>query len=368
MSTLSNRKLLLWFVFVCALALLVGAIQDYHAYQIQWQLILDGKNPWLDFTEINQKNAYGPMFNALAIFYWIHPMLPKLLFIGVWFTGAITLIRDLSPGRVREGVLFLLLSLFFLVEQIGFGHFDILVAAAMLFGLRAYMKDQDARAACFFATAITLKFYPLVTLPFLAFDQHAGDQRGSVRYRFIGLTIFFIATIFAVAWLIWGNSILDPFTFAAGREARQLSIFKFLSADDSVLKSLGINIPLALWKPLLLVAGGFTFLWHFKRRLSPEQACLAALMITFLIYPAGHHQFQAVLFFLAFVSTRPLDPAWRRYLQFLGVYTLLFGITDGFRRFDLSWAYNVITPLAFVLGILAWRASLKSVGKLTPSP
>jgi len=296
-------------------------------------------------------------------------MLPKLLFIGVWFAAAITLIRDLSPGRVREGVLFLLLSLFFLVEQIGFGHFDILVAAAMLFGLRAYMKDRDVRAAGFFATAITLKFYPLVTLPFLAFDQ-----RGRVRYRFLGLTFFFVALIFAIAWLIWGNSIWDPFTFAAGREARQLSIFKFLSADDSVLKKLGVDIPLSLWKPTLLLAGGFTFFCHLKRRLRPEQACLAALMITFLIYPAGHHQFQAVLFFLVFVSAEPLHPAWRRYLQFLGIYTLLFGITDGFRRFDLSWAYNVITPLAFVLGILAWRASLtykvgsgKSDEKLTPS-
>ena len=315
-----NRKLILWFLFLAILALVAGAVQDYHAYQTQWQLILDGKNPWLDFTEINNKNAYGPAFNALAIFYWIHPMLPKLLFIAAWAAASITLVHDISSFdfsgdissvdisgdisenassksvRIREAVLYLFLSLFFLVEQIGFGHFDILVAAAILFGLRAYQQDRDVRAATFFSLAITLKFYPLVTLPFLALDQ-----RSRIRWRFLLLTILFIAAIFAVAWCIWGNSVWDPFTFAAGREARQLSIFKFLSADDSVLRKLGLNIPLALWKPALLLVGGLTFLVHLKNRMSPSQACLTALMITFMIYPAGHHQFQAVLFFLAFM-------------------------------------------------------------------
>ena len=147
--------------------------------------------------------------------------------------------------------------------------------------------------------------------------------------------------------------------------------FQISLADDSVLRKLGLNIPLDLWKPALLLAGGFTFLWHLKNRMSPPQACLAALMITFLIYPAGHHQFQAVLFFLAFMEvTRAvaLQPAWRRYLKFLGVYTLLFGVTDGFCRFELSWAYNIITPLAFVLGIRAWFASLKAAKKIANNP
>jgi hypothetical protein len=374
-----NWKLLLWFTFLCALALLAGAIQDYHAYQTQWQLILDGKNPWLDFTQINNKNAYGPAFNALVVFYWVHPMLPKLLFIAVWAIAAITLIRDISfksGADTRDSVLYLLLSLFFLVEQIGFGHFDILVAAAMFFCLRSYTKGHDGRAAGFFSVAITLKFYPLVTLPFLAFDHSRGQSPNQspqrrFRWRFVLLTFFFIALIFSIAWLIWGNSIWDPFTFAAGREARQLSLFKFLSADDSILKKIGLNIPLSLWKPTLLLAGGFTFLWHLKKRLTPQQACLAALMITFLIYPAGHHQFQAVLFFLVFFvsenSSAALHPAWRRYLQFLGVYTLLFGITDGFLRFGLSWSYNVITPVVFILGIQAWCASLE-LGPRTEGP
>ena len=46
--------------------------------------------------------------------------------------------------------------------------------------------------------------------------------------------------------------------------------------------------------------------------------------------------------------------------MFLGIYTLFFGITDGFRRFELSWAYNVITPLAFILGARAWLTSLRT--------
>lgn len=347
-----NRWLFFWIAFVMMLALLVGAQQDYIAYQIQWQQVLDGKNPWLA-AEDWQQNAYGPVFNSLALLFKVHHMLPRLFFIAVWAFGSFKLFQDLPRERVSQAVLFLLFNVFFLVELIGFGHFDVLIAVAIFLGVRAYRKQKDVLAGVLFATAIGLKFYPIVVLPFLALDQG-----GRIRARFIASTVFFTVFIFAVAWMIWGNAIWTPLFFAAGREARQLSIFNFINGEDSALKRLGVFVPQYTWKIVLVLAGGFTFLCHLRKRMEPEQACLAALLITFLIYPAGHAQFQTVLFFLALSVRTGLDPVWRRYLIALSVYTLLFGVTEGYQRWGMAWIFNFICIGMFTMGIRAWRRTL----------
>jgi hypothetical protein len=349
------RGFLLWILFVVALALLVGSQQDYLAYHSMWDKVLGGVDPW-SVTDDWTRNAYGPLFNAFALPYALWSMLPKVLFIGVWAWGCHGILRELPAGaRRREGAAFLLVNVFFLVELIGYGHFDVLVAMAVIYGIRAYKRENDWLAALLFALGIALKFYPALAIPFLAVD------RKGVRFRFVGWVTAFTVAIFVGAWAVWGAEIWEPFNFAAGREARQLSIFSFFCGADSILPALGIHVPLSLWKPTLFATGGFTFLLHLYRRLEPEVALIAAFLATFLIYPAGHAQFQTVLFFLVFnhiASGGELKPEWRTYLIFLSVYVIGFGVTEGYQRWGMSWVFNLIEIAALWLGVKAWRAAI----------
>jgi Glycosyltransferase family 87 len=366
---------LIFYLAAAGLAIIRGSRQDYGAYELQWRLILDGKDPWTAHTEEWYRNAYGPLFNCLALPYSLHPLLPKLLFVLVWLGTAFFLLRRVKTGSsllsFSAAVALLLANPFFIVETTELGHFDILVASSFLFCLVFYRRESgmkgDLLAAIFFVIAVGLKFYPIVTLPFLCLGR-------TVRLRFTALCILEIIALFGVGWMIWGPSVLAPLLFATAREARHLSIFFSL---DWLLAHLSLSpLPSWVWKVLLLVSGGGLFVLHWRKRFAPEPACLMALLVTFLFYSAGHHQFQIILFCLFgdwISNVRTISPAlqrcvrtWEHYLIFICVYILLYMLTISFGG-NYGWLAALMPLPAFWLGIrtLVTTIKLPSIAEAT---
>ena len=54
------------------LAIVSGFLHDYRPYLSQWDLVLMGRDPWLQVLG----NAYGPLYNLLAYLYDIDRYLP----------------------------------------------------------------------------------------------------------------------------------------------------------------------------------------------------------------------------------------------------------------------------------------------------
>src|ERR1700692_2975704 len=69
----TNMALLIFSAGFFAVTILSGARGTYGtAYLEQWMVVLKGSDPWQTTTGFAD-NAYGPLFNALAISVWISP-------------------------------------------------------------------------------------------------------------------------------------------------------------------------------------------------------------------------------------------------------------------------------------------------------
>ena len=120
---------------ISTIAILTGFRHDYIAYIQQWSVILQGDDPWNPVQKI-PTNAYGPLFNVLALFYAIHPLAPKLLFC-ISSLGASTWLIKILGKRYRKeplimlaGLLFLFINPFLLLTIAEQGLFDILPAVS----------------------------------------------------------------------------------------------------------------------------------------------------------------------------------------------------------------------------------------------
>ncbi len=71
------------------LAIWGGVQHDYSAYLNQWQLVLDGRDPW------STNNAYGPLHNVLAYLLPLGKLAPKLLMVAALVAVALVLAREL---------------------------------------------------------------------------------------------------------------------------------------------------------------------------------------------------------------------------------------------------------------------------------
>ena len=268
-----------------------GANVDYLA---EWREVLAGHDPWRPGPSL-PLNAYGPLFNALAVLVWISPVAPKVVFaasyIGfVAWLGLRVALR--SDGAIDRGVLWLcILNPFPWIEIAHFGFFDVLVGIACVAAVHAARRGHDWRAGAWLGVGILLKFVPVVLLPFLAMRQrrpHPAVVAAAIAVSGLGL---------AISIAIWGRSTLDPILFASNRPA-VMSIYALLGSPDSPLR-IGVPFDLArLEKPLLIVAGGAMFAWCQWRRAGLALSALLAILVTLLSYRSGYNNYQMIAFAL----------------------------------------------------------------------
>jgi hypothetical protein len=346
-----------------------GVRQDYYLYRGIWGVVREGHDPWwlsLGFFGNYPTNAYGPLFNALAIFEWFNPLLPKLLFAWAYLLFAANTIkasrRAMSRGLgAAVGGIIWFWNPYAWIEIAHYGHFDVLIGLSCVAAVAARIVRRDVTSGVSLALGVLLKYIPGVLLPFLILD------RGRFRLRLLGAALAVIAMGFGLSLLIWGWATFRPISFAVGRQSEYLSVYRFLEGSYSPIKGLDIRRDLRyLTTPLLLLALLRAWNWCRRRGTEPASASVLATLITLLMYHVGFPQYQMVLFVLAsYWIVRKWEALERRRLLLvaLGCYfawIATFDIIEATKGVDYRAMRDWAGLVTFVLGSLVIAGIVRS--------
>lgn len=311
-----------------AVALLAGRRQDYIVFAWIWRDVAAGGDPWIAPDGRPTGNAYGPLFNALALLAHLHPLAPKVAMTLAWVGLAAWLMRLAgrrpSPTSAEVAIFaFFFLNPYFWIEAAYFAHFDILVACACVAALHDRLQDRGVRAGAWIGLGIALKFLPIALLPFLMLRRRGLDLKPALG------CVIVVADVLGLSLIAWGPSTLYPLSFAAGRESKFLSIFHFLRGIYSPLRYFGPSPDWDVFSvPALAVALGLLFAWSLYRGIGPRESVPAAALLTLAFYKVGHLQFFIVPFALLAYSALTADDKDMRSLALAGLLVFSIGTLD----------------------------------------
>jgi hypothetical protein len=339
-----------------------GVLQDYYLYVQIWREVRLGHDPWFLVMGVFGNyplNAYGPLFNLLAVPAWLSPLLPKLLFATsyVLFAFCMTM-RASGRGQSLPVAMLMLLAWFWnpyvWVELAHYGHFDVLAGLACVAALESRGHGRDLQSGLWLGLGVLLKYMPVVLLPFLVLD---GKR---IRWKLLAATVLVVTLGFGGGVVLWGPSTFRPFLFAATRAPQHLSIYRFLNGLYSPLHFVRAYYAgfLDQWAPLILMLALLrTWSWHRERNVATEPAAVIAMFVTVLFYQVGFAQYQIVPFMLVswWLATRePARPQGRllamtlvAYFGWLSTFDVIGCLVDidGIRMQE--W----VGLLTFILGI-----------------
>ena len=338
-----------------ALALVTGPVHDYKFYQRQWFVILFGGEPW------SHSSTYGPLHNLFAYVFWIWKPLPKVLFALCGAGCSYLLLKRLlaeNPPDLRRRVLTLLAAFPFnplvIFATYYFGQNDIVCALLIVLAFLCRERGWPLLAGLCIGIAALEKFYPLVFGAYLMLD----------RDRVIGLRVFVSAVVvfavgMAASWLVWGPKTFWALQFASGREAKLLSIYRFLQCfpdlvggEAAVQAALGANF----YVMLAISAVGFVGL-HALGATWRTASALGVLPI-FAAYALGHPQFYVswmipvcwIIIAERGEAVRRLGDALFPAALTLAIIQLVYG-TTGFMNREWAWLRCYVS-LPFLAAVL----------------
>ncbi len=302
-ATGEDRRVSLGLVLVSlaflAVTALAGVQHDYVPDLQIWDEVRRGHDPWWTMGDRHEPlNAYGPLFNLLAPLAWVNPLAPKLLFAYTYVLFAVWLVGDIrARGRLAGlpavGLMAWLWNPLPWVEVATFGHFDVLVGVAAVAALEGEGAGATSCRGRAWPRGCCSKYIPLVILPFLAFEG------GRFRPRLAIAAALPIVLGLAASGYVWGPSTFLPLSFAATRESRLLSIFRFLRGTESPLHRVwGVPDVDMLSTPCLVAALLWLWAWCQLRKVDAPSSAVLALLTTLLFYKVGFPQYQIVLFLL----------------------------------------------------------------------
>lgn len=346
-----------WILALSALAVMAalysGVQHDYIDYLLQWQLVLDGKDPW------STNSAYGPLHNAFALLVPIRDLAPKLLTAcALLLANGLLLINLLATRPVAEwrATYFIAFggNLLVLVSGFWFGLNDAFVAALILGAVLARREGAMLLAGVLLGLATLDKYYPALLIPFFALDERHIDTR---------LVLSSLATIFAglaaAIWL-WGTAWLEAVIFGVSRDATILSIIRPIAVLGRELGIAPITDLLVRFNgPLVVLVwlGAIALAWW--RRDNWLVAASWGLFAVLLTYKVGNQQFWVS--WLALVAALPLlsRPDADRLARlswpfaiFLSLFTVGYVVLQPkYYQGQWLWVNDVIGVPAFVLGV-----------------
>jgi hypothetical protein len=263
-------------------------------------MVLEGSDPWWVVIKGSfPVNAYGPLFNLLALPAWVNGLAPKLLFAYAYCLFSVWLVKDLGPRRGLVGwpgfwMVAWLFNPFVWVEIALYGHFDILVGIACVAAVEARIRQRDVLSAACLAVGVLLKYIPIVLLPFLILDS------GKFRLRLMFVALALIVIGLEASCVLWGTSTFRPLSFAATRGSEFLSVLRFLRGSYSPLNWFMWAPNLDAWvTPILIVTLLRAWSWSRLRWIDPASSAVVAILTLLLFYQVGFPQYQMVLFVLA---------------------------------------------------------------------
>lgn len=253
-----------------------GGRFDYASYKLQWHLMIGGGDPW-GFVEGGMVNAYGYVFNFLAVLYSVDSLVPKLFFVLLLVLFCWQLIVS-QPTKSRTLVLFLCINPFTISTIAVYGFIDGMCSLLLGFALleQSFKPIRASmRAGVFLALSTLTKFYSIVALPILLF----ANWRSNTIKDFVKGYLFTFIVILTFSYVLWGDSILTPLLFAKGRDPSFLTLWKYVSHPE--LRTIIFSITSAIAIALACV----------RSDLSCSYRTAATLSIIFGTYYLGHQQF-----------------------------------------------------------------------------
>jgi hypothetical protein len=347
LSTSSNRTrqqsgvvaaaLIVWSLVMLWLCWSYGIASDYSDYPdyiFQWQLLLDGANPWSP----EAGNAYGPLHTVIGFLLPWGMLVPKFFMVSAMLMANAALVFELICERgVNPIQTIYLLSVPTNLLVVGAGVMDGLndafVAALLIFAVLLRYRGYLLAAGMLVGLAALTKYYPLVLLPFFALDE----RRLNWSVIAGGMAIFCIGFVAALA--IWGQGPIDAMVYGSNRGPKLLSIIaalKSLIGDASVV---GWLIRYNAYFVVSGVAAAFLFAW--RARLNWLEGAVLGYLVMLTAYKVGHGNFYVPWLFL--VAALPLvnkSSADRMAIVLLPAVLLLSLYHFGF-RFG-SDGYNVV--------------------------
>ena len=293
LSTSMHFLILLFLALMIALS--SGFQVDYRSYLQIWGRVTDGLNPWIFKTGESTGNNYGPAYNLLALFAYLHPLLPKCFFVFLWI-GTIAWLDRLSMVDehldFRKRILIWLLILVnpYFWRQIPLSaHFDILVATCCLGAIHCQKVRREILAGIWLGMGILFKFIPIVLLPFLCV------QNRRIRPKTLVACSALVILTFAVCYILWGDGVFHPLFYAGAQASERHSIYRFLRGEFSPLRLFMENPNVDFISlPSIVILGVVLFFLHIKHNLETSAISLMMLIGVLLLYNLGHSQYQIV--------------------------------------------------------------------------
>lgn len=296
----------------------ISPMNDYYLYFRHWDLVLSGGDPWM---KMPAANAYGPIYNLFAWLYSIDHQLPKLVFLTAWLSMIFySLVIFLNNKKVKLKVKFLysifwLFNPFFILSTVFYGLNDGFVASLVFLSLILLLRFKKRLLALVIMTfGVLTKLYPIFLFPFFS------TNKNQILKNFF-VVVFLLTLVYLITFFIWGDSFLNAFGKANGRDPTLFSIMRFVTGNYFPFDAVG-QVILALSNVFILVSIGFLFRLYKTRRLAQHTALLAGFTVLLLFYKAGQQQFYLTYF--SVFSVWVLIEFQRTRVNFKAFYSVLF--------------------------------------------
>ena len=337
--------LLVWSLLMLWLCWQQGAQHDYRAYLSQWQLLLDGADPWS-----TKRNTYGPLHTIVGYLLPYGPLAPKLLIVSALLLANAALVFNLMRERGVSPILIIYLfavpaNVLAVGVGVVFGLNDATVAALLVTAVLLRLRGNFVATGAVIGAAALVKYYPLLMLPFFALN----GRRLHWPVIASGLAVFSVGMAAAVS--IWGDGLLDAISYGADRKTKLLSI---LGPLKKLLGDVGIVRWVRDYNAYLVVSGvAAVFLYAWRAERNWLEASVLGYLVMLTLYKVGHQQFYLPWLFM--VAALPLinkQSADRMAIIFLPAVLLLslyhFGYTLDRYKHD-SWVRSYGGLIAFVV-------------------
>lgn len=305
-------------------AWVTGSLHDYVWYVRQWSAAFNGIDPWLP----DLGNAYGPSFLIFAPAAEVHPLVPKMFFVLVWFAIAYYILAHSKEIARSYVLLILILNPFVWIEIVWFGHFDIITAGLMLVAVVFVELGRIATGGAVLGVGFLFKFYPAVLVPYL-----------SRRLGRMGLGFFVVSILgVVVTYMRWGTSVSDTFRYGVSRSPKMLSPFR---TAETAVSYFDLDVDFSVLSLPLIALGLIWFYWYSRNvDISPRIAAPVSMLIVLAFYKVGHPQFHMpVVVLLAYLfskqpqalRTRSVAAASLAYLGLLAIFSVMYLVGGNLR-------------------------------------
>lgn len=291
MTLRNNIVFLLFSLFTLWFSYWLGSDFDYQGFYLtHWEYAWNSTPYHLE----NRENTYPPAFFFLMVFWKLHPLLPKLLFVACglvmqwicvdqFFRSQQTISRQ-KP--IWPWVTATTISIHFFIFTVDFGCADAFLGLLIFLTIISLQLNKVFFSGFILAVAGMIKFYPFFLLPI--FLKEKKMRIPTLLGLFTGLTL-----ITGISTWLWKDSWLLFFQTAINYEAEFASL------------------P-AAFEQIFQLSGNFQYLYHLFFLLHLSLAVIVIwlkdldyyfssfllLAVAFATFTMGHIQFLVVPLFL----------------------------------------------------------------------